>query len=127
MPILGYLPERVVTMEKLLAEYKKLSTKKVTKDERDFYNDTIERYQSSLELVRNFEAEFEVELSRIKAAIAALRTNDIEELRNAYTKFILTDTSFSVKNIGMMLYDFDGVIQSMYVANETHFLDDSEI
>ena len=112
---------RVTEMKRLKEKIQKQSQTAETSEERDLFVEAIDSARSTTQLGERYLSEIDVEIERIKAALSSLHESDIDTLREAFADFVLTDTSFSVKNVGMMLYDFDELIKSMVEFSNSEF------
>ena len=121
------LQQRVEDLRGLLAECKELSKKATTNEWKELFREAIESCQSSLQIIVNYSAELEQEIKRVENAILSLESSDIETLRKSFESFVLSDTTFSVKNIGMALYDFDNLIKSIREFNEGPFQAENDL
>jgi len=69
--------------------------------------------KNTTQTLDNWIKEFDVEILRVKDAIDSLASDDIDEVKTAFRAFILEDTSLSVKNVSMMFYDLNDILNSI--------------
>jgi hypothetical protein len=67
--------------------------------------EVLERMCDSRKNLHDWIKEFEIELIRVSDAYESLNSSDPEVVKAGFTKFVLNDTAFSVKNTAMMFYD----------------------
>jgi predicted nuclease with TOPRIM domain len=101
----------------LLENCKKNRLTAESEEERELFIDAVESFQSTAQMMSDYVTELETEIRRVKEAMQGLEMADISDMKKAFEDFVLTDTSFSVKNVGMALYDYDQILESMKKFN----------
>lgn len=81
-------------------------------EKKEIMSDTFDEVRSSERIISKWIGEIDSEIERVTLARDALHTSDIDELKSAFSAYVLSDTALSVKNITMALYDFDQLILS---------------
>ncbi len=104
---------RVLVLKDVFTEYKASCGEWSSDEEKDGYMDIVDRFQSLIQMATDFLRDLDIEIERIQKAILGIKNPDTDEMREAFEAFVLTDTAFSVREVGMMLYDFDQIITSM--------------
>jgi len=76
----------------------------------EVFKEMAEVLREQVKMLAQWIKEFDIELLRVKNAIDGLNSEDIQHVREAFYIFVLSDVSFSIKNVALMLYDFDRII-----------------
>ena len=109
---------RVTEMEKLLKECKRNSLG-APAEENEMYQHSFDNFHSSLQIMNRYSSELNGEIERVTRAIKGIQKTNLEDLKKAFESFLLTDVSYSIKNVAMTLYDCDELLLKMRYFNES--------
>lgn len=108
-----HILSRQETLKQLLSELEFQKKESDLEEEKEILETTIDRTKTYISLINDFLSELSSEDERVTEAIKAIESKNIVLVKSAFTKFILSDVALSAKNIYMMFYDTDEVIETI--------------
>lgn len=114
---------RIQTFKDLIVDTKRLRAEAGATSVKEIIQEAIDEAQATVVALSGFEEDVTYEIKRAQKARRLLDSDDISEIKKAFETFIVTDTSFSIKNSVMGFYNYDREIEALRSFNNVE-LDD---